>query len=121
MSASATDTLVTRRGATQRRGAADRHGTRPLRALAGEQIVGASGQLAAGIGTLGFSLVAARLLAPGAFADLAAFLALYLVIHVPTASLSAGSALDPALADRARRRALAGGLGAAAALGLAAV
>src|SRR3954454_24925868 len=89
---------------------------RPLRALAGEQIAVAAGQLAAGVGNLAFSLVAARLLAPGAFADLAAFLALYLVIHIPTASLSAGSALDPALADRARRRALAGGLGAAAAL-----
>jgi O-antigen/teichoic acid export membrane protein len=83
---------------------APRAAPRPLRALAGEQIAVASGQLAAGVGNLAFSLAAARLLAPGAFADLSAFLALYLVIHVPTASLSAGSALRPALADRARRR-----------------
>ncbi|MGZ4277444.1 MAG: glycosyltransferase family 39 protein, partial [Solirubrobacteraceae bacterium] len=49
---------------------------------------------------------AARLLAPAAFSDLAAFLALYLVVHVPTASLSAGSALTPALADVLRGRVL---------------
>jgi O-antigen/teichoic acid export membrane protein len=94
---------------------------RPLRALAGEQIAVAAGQLAAGVGNLAFSLAAARLLAPGAFADLAAFLALYLVIHVPTASLSAGSALRPEMADQARRRVLLGGLGAGAALAAAAV
>ena len=47
--------------------------------------------------------IAARLLAPGAFAELAAFLALYLLIHVPAGSLSAGSALSPELAARARR------------------
>jgi hypothetical protein len=94
---------------------------RPLRTLAGEQIAVASGQLAAGVGNLVFSLVAARLLAPGAFADLAAFLALYLVIHVPTASLSAGSALRPALADRARRRVAGAGLGAGALIAAAAL
>ncbi|MEA2359311.1 MAG: mannosyltransferase [Solirubrobacteraceae bacterium] len=89
-----------------------------LRALAGEQLVVAGGQLAAGVGNLAFSLVAARLLAPGAFADLSAFLALYLLVHVPAASLSAGSALTPALADALRRRALL--LGAAVGIGLAA-
>ena len=72
----------------------------PLRALAGEQLAVAAGQLAAGVGNLAFSLVAARLLAPGAFAHLASFLALYLLVHVPAASLSAGSALTPELADR---------------------
>ena len=38
---------------------------------------------------------------PGAFADLAAFLALYLLVHVPAASLSAGSALSPGAGRRA--------------------
>jgi O-antigen/teichoic acid export membrane protein len=77
--------------------------------LAGEQLAVAGGQLGAGIGNLVFSLIAARLLAPGAFAELAAFLALYLLIHVPAGSLSAGSALAPELAARARRRALMAG------------
>jgi Dolichyl-phosphate-mannose-protein mannosyltransferase len=80
-----------------------------LRALAGEQLAVATGQLAAGIGNLAFSLIAARLLMPAAFAHLASFLALYLLVHVPAASLSAGSALTPALADALRRRVLAGG------------
>jgi hypothetical protein len=77
--------------------------------LAGEQLAVAAGQLGAGVGNLVFALVAARLLAPGAFAELTAFLALYLLIHVPAGSLSAGSALAPDLAARARRRALVGG------------
>ncbi len=79
--------------------------------LAGEQLAVASGQLGAGVGNLVFSLVAARLLAPGAFAELTAFLALYLLIHVPAGSLSAGSALAPELAAQARRRALIAGAG----------
>jgi uncharacterized membrane protein/O-antigen/teichoic acid export membrane protein len=83
----------------------------PWRALVGEQLGVATGQLAAGVGNLAFSLLAARLLAPGAFAHLASFLALYLLVHVPAASLSAGSALTPALADRLRRRVLGAGLG----------
>jgi O-antigen/teichoic acid export membrane protein len=77
--------------------------------LAGEQLAVAGGQLGAGLGNLVFSLIAARLLAPGAFAELAAFLALYLLIHVPAGSLSAGSALAPGMAAQARRRALLAG------------
>jgi hypothetical protein len=84
--------------------------------LAGEQLAVAAGQLGAGVGNLVFALVAARLLAPGAFAELAAFLALYLLIHVPAGSLSAGSALAPELAARARRRALTAGLAVGGAL-----
>src|SRR3954467_10768914 len=91
---------------------------RPKRLVA-EQAAVAGGQLAAGIGNLLFSLLAARVLAPGAFAQLAAFLALYLVIHVPASSLSAGSALDPRVAAVTRRRVftlgVAGGLALAAA------
>ncbi|MBB4661938.1 glycosyltransferase family 39 protein [Conexibacter arvalis] len=75
-----------------------------VRALAGEQLGVAAGQLAAGAGNLAFSLLAARLLAPGAFAELAAFLALYLLLHMPLASLSAGGALAPDAAAAARRR-----------------
>ena len=84
--------------------------------LAGEQLAVAAGQLGAGAGNLAFALVAARVLAPEAFAELAAFLALYLLIHVPAGSLSAGSALAPELAARAHRRALLAGLAAGAAL-----
>jgi hypothetical protein len=75
-----------------------------FRALAGEQLGVASGQLAAGAGNLAFSLLLARLLAPGAFAELSAFLALYLLLHMPLASLSAGGALAPAAAAAARLR-----------------
>ena len=80
-----------------------------VRRLAAEQLAVAAGQLGAGAGNLVFALVAARLLAPGAFAELAAFLALYLLIHVPAGSLSAGSAAAPGLAARAQRRVLAAG------------
>jgi O-antigen/teichoic acid export membrane protein len=91
----------------------------PLRALAGEQLAVATGQLSAGVGNLAFSLVAARLLAPGGFAHLASFLALYLLIHVPATSLSAGSALTPGLADGIRRRVLGAGLAVGAGIALA--
>jgi hypothetical protein len=93
---------------------------RPRRLVA-EQAAVAGGQLAAGVGNLVFSLVAARVLAPGAFAQLAAFLALYLVIHVPASSLSAGSALDPDVAAATRRRVLELGAAAGAAIALASI
>ena len=89
--------------------------------LAGEQLAVAGGQLGAGLGNLGFALVAARVLAPGAFAELAAFLALYLLIHVPAGSLSAGSALAPELAAKARRRALQTGAAVGGALAVLAI
>lgn len=87
---------------------------RAVRRLTGEQLAVASGQLAAGVGNLAFALLAARVLAPGAFAELAAFLALYLLIHVPAGSLGAGSALTPDLAARATRRAFLAGAAAGA-------
>ncbi len=89
--------------------------------LAGEQLSVAGGQLGAGVGNLVFALIAARVLAPGAFAELAAFLALYLLIHLPAGSLSAGSALSPGLAARARRRALVAGAAVGGALAVLAV
>ncbi|UGS37884.1 glycosyltransferase family 39 protein [Capillimicrobium parvum] len=92
--------------------------TRPLRrgGVVREQAFVAGAQVASGVGNLAFSLVAAHLLAPGAFADLVAFLALYLLVHVPASSLSAGAALTPAAVPGARRGAL--GLGVAAGLAL---
>ena len=58
------------------------------RRIAAEQALVAGGQLAAGVGNLVFALVAARLLEPRGFAQLAAFLALYLLVHVPASSLA---------------------------------
>jgi hypothetical protein len=91
------------------------------RRIAFEQALVAGGQLAAGLGNLAFALVAAHLLAPRGFAQLAAFLALYLLVHVPASSLSAGSALAPGLAARRRRRALVVGGAAGVAVAAAAV
>jgi O-antigen/teichoic acid export membrane protein len=124
-----TDHRTTRRPRADAGGRAVRRGRhapapRPAPSLgraAGEQLSVAAGQLAAGTGNLVFALVAARLLTPGAFAELAAFLALYLLIHVPAGSLSAGSALSPGLAVRARRRALAVGALVGAALAVLAI
>jgi hypothetical protein len=87
-----------------------------LRRLAAEQAGVAAAQVAAGLGNAAFALIAARLLSPGGFAQVAAFLALYLLVHVPASSLSAGSALDGGLAGRVRRHVVTGGLGLAAAV-----
>ena len=69
-------------------------------------------QLLAGLGNLVVALLAARLLAPGAYAELVAFLALYLAVHVPAAALSAAGAVAPgrALAPLPRAVAAAGAL-----------
>lgn len=91
---------------------------RPRR-IAAEQIAVAAAQLAAGAGNLAFAMVAARLLPPGDFARLSAFLALWLLLHLPAGSLSAGAAVRPGLASSsagpALRLGLAGAAGAAAA------
>jgi O-antigen/teichoic acid export membrane protein len=78
--------------------------------IAREQLLVAGAQLGSGVGNLVYALVAARLLEPRGFAQLAAFLGLYLLVHVPASSLSAASALDPALARERRRRAVQIGL-----------
>jgi hypothetical protein len=70
-------------------------------------VVGA--QLAAGVGNLGFAVVAVRWLPGGEYAQLAAFLAAYLLINTPAASLTAGASLRPDLAARMRPVALAAG------------
>ena len=79
--------------------------------IAREQVVVAGAQLASGAGNLVYALVAARLLEPRGFAQLAAFLGLYLLVHIPASSLSAATALDPELARERRKRALDIGLG----------
>jgi O-antigen/teichoic acid export membrane protein len=76
--------------------------TGPRRAI-GAQATALGGQMAAGLGNLGFALAAGRLLAPGDFAMLAAFLAVYLLVHVPSASLGAGATLEPERADATAR------------------
>lgn len=87
------------------------HGAAASRArIAREQVLVAGAQLASGIGNLVYALVAARLLEPRGFAQLAAFLGLYLLVHIPASSLSAASALEPALARERRRRAVQIGL-----------
>ena len=86
-----------------------------LRAAVRDQGQVAAGQAVSGLGNLAFALVAARMLDPRGFSQLAALLAMYLLLHLPATSLSAGSALQPGLARRIRWRVLAGGtaLGAA--------
>ena len=82
--------------------------------IAREQLLVAGAQLGSGVGNLVYALVAARLLEPRGFAQLAAFLGLYLLVHIPASSLSAATALDPALAARQRRRTVRIGLAGAA-------
>lgn len=89
------------------------------RALVREQSVVAAGQLAAGAGNLLFALLAARVLGTGAFAELAVFLALFLVVHVPLSALSAGSAVTSTFATTHRTRVI--GIGLVTGLALAAL
>jgi uncharacterized membrane protein len=80
-----------------------------------DQILVATGQVGAGVGNMAFALVMARLLSPGSFAELASFLALYTVLSLPGASISAAAALAPHRAHRMSRWLAGGGavLGAA--------
>jgi uncharacterized membrane protein/O-antigen/teichoic acid export membrane protein len=80
---------------------------RTSRAAVREQALVAGGQILSGVGNLLFAAVMARMLAPAGFAELAAFLALYLLIAVPSLSLAAGGALDPELAKERRGKVLA--------------
>ena len=93
----------------------------PIRHAAREQAAVAAAQLVAGVGNLAFALVMAHLLAPGGFAELAVFLALFLLVYVPARSLSAGAALTPELAAEARARTIRVGLVCAAAIAAAGV
>lgn len=96
-------------------GAGDPGRSRPGRLL-GEQAAAAAGQLASGAGNLVFAALAARLLDPAGFAQLATFLALYLGVHLPAVALSAAGAVAPGRSQVAVERRL----GLTAAVGLAA-
>jgi hypothetical protein len=76
------------------------------RGLVGEQLLVTGAQLASGVGNLAFVIVADRVLSPRGFVHLVSFLALYLVVHMPTGSLSAASTLVPQRAPSLRRRLL---------------
>jgi 4-amino-4-deoxy-L-arabinose transferase-like glycosyltransferase/O-antigen/teichoic acid export membrane protein len=78
-------------------------------------------QLAAGLGNLIVSMIAARLLAPGEYAQVVSFLALYFAVHVPAAALSAAGAINPSHAAAVRRRALPIAIGLAIAMAAVAV
>jgi O-antigen/teichoic acid export membrane protein len=77
-----------------------------VRGLVGEQLLVTGAQLLSGVGNLAFVIIAARVLPPRGFAHLVSFLALYLVVHMPTGSLSAASTLVPQRAAGLRRRLL---------------
>lgn len=77
-----------------------------LRLLVGEQLLVTGAQLLAGVGNLVFVVAAAHVLRPSGYADLVAFLAVYLVVHMPTGSISAASTLEPERAPGLRRRLL---------------
>lgn len=106
VSVASTDTglRVRRRGATAE---ADRR----ARAGGARQQLGVAGaQWVAGVGNLVFALVAARVLAPGEFAELGAFLSGYVLLHLPAAGIGAGAALSPSGLRQQRRRLGIGGL-----------
>ncbi|MEX2539464.1 MAG: glycosyltransferase family 39 protein [Actinomycetota bacterium] len=69
-----------------------------------DQSLAAAGQLAAGVGNLLFAFALVRLLSPDDYSHFAAFAALYLIVHVLTGSLSAGSAQSPSIVTELRPR-----------------
>ena len=80
----------------------------------------AGAQWIAGVGNLVFALVAARILAPAAFAELGVFLGGYVLLHLPAAGIGAGAALAPGDHLARRRRLTLIGFGVAALIALAA-
>ncbi|MFT3853989.1 MAG: glycosyltransferase family 39 protein [Ilumatobacteraceae bacterium] len=68
------------------------------------QLVVLAAQLTAGLTNLVVAIAFARVLPSDQYASVAAFLALYLLIHVPGAALAAAGALDPGRVVAARRR-----------------
>ena len=75
-----------------------------------------SGQLAAGVGNLLYAVVLARVLDPGDYSQVVAFLAIYVLLHVPAAAFSAAGALAPDRVDRLVPRLAVIGAGTAIAL-----
>ena len=81
----------------------------PRTAAVRDQATVASGQIAAGVGNMVFSLIMARILSPGTFAQFASFLALYLLLSMPGSAVSAVAALEPVRMARFRPALLYGG------------
>ena len=80
-------------------------------AVAGRrQAVGVAAQLIGGVGNLIITVALARVLAPGEYATLVAFLAGYVLLHTVASSVTAAVALDPTLSQRLFVWAVAGGL-----------
>ena len=77
-------------------------------------------QVAAGLGNLAFSIVAFHLLDARPYAQFSAFLAAYLLINTPAASLTAGASLRPELVRKLRTPMLWIGLGVGVTLAVAA-
>ena len=88
------------------------HLTRAMR----PQLTVMGGQLVAGVGNLLFAVVMAHVLAPGEYADVVSFLALFVLLHVPGVAVSAAGALDPDRLERLRPRVFGVGLAVGAAL-----
>ena len=98
----------------------------PVRLLAGPRggLLGAvrpqvgvmSAQLVAGLGNLLFAVVIARVLEPGEYAGVVTFLALFVLLHVPSAALSAAGALSPERLELMTRRIGLAGVAAGAAI-----
>lgn len=81
-----------------------------VRTATRRQSVALLGQLAAGAGNLVVSVLLARVLLPGEYAELTAFLAGYVLLHTVASSVTAATALDPDLHGRLRDRAAMAGL-----------
>jgi hypothetical protein len=73
-------------------------------------------QLVAGLGNVLFAVVVARALDPGEYAGVATFLALFVLLHVPSAALSAAGALSPERLERRPQWVVGAGLAVGAAL-----
>jgi uncharacterized membrane protein len=80
------------------------------------QIAVMGAQLVAGIGNLLFAVVAARVLEPGEYAGVVTFLALFVLLHVPSAALSAAGALSPERVEQLTTRVAVAGAAAGATL-----
>ncbi len=83
-----------------------------------DQATVAAGQIAAGVGNMAFSLIMARILSPGTFAQFATFLALYLLLSMPGSAVTAAAALEPERVARFRPALLYGGAAAGVVLAI---
>lgn len=78
--------------------------TRRLVRASRPQVAVLAAQLTAGVANLVVAVAIARVVAVDRYAEVTAFLALYLLVHVPGAALAAAGALDPGRVAAVRRR-----------------